>query len=332
MMELPFEPGRRMLLLGAAGCALGAALPSAGIGAEPAYPARPVRLVVPFSSGSGTDVLARVYARIVGELAGQPFVVENRGGANGVIGAKAVLGAPCDGYTVLFASATVLATNAALYRQPPYDPLADFTPVTVLDGGYCVVAVPASSSWKSMAALAAEAKRRPGALNHGAGTPTYAMWSAWLNEILGIDTANIVYKGSGDALNAVVSGQVDYAILSGGVADAMIRAGRLRALMVTDNKRSPMFPGVPAAPEAGASGFRAFAWTGVAVRSGTPEDIVRTLTTLFMRAAEHPDVRSSLAKLGYVPMVTGPAGMRKFQQEEIERSRRLVAAAGIAVE
>ncbi|MFC4521438.1 Bug family tripartite tricarboxylate transporter substrate binding protein [Cupriavidus pinatubonensis] len=338
-MHDPFQPGRRRLLAGtAAGAAtalLQALVPSRARAAAPVFPSRPVRLIVPYSAGSGTDIVARVYARTAGAIAGQPFIIENRAGAKGVIGARAVLSAPADGYTVLFGSGTVLATNAALVKGLPYDPLRDFAPLTILDSGYCMVVVPAASPFRTFAELAAEARRRPGALNHGAGTTTYAMWNAWLDSLVGMKTINVMYKGSGDSLNAAVSGQVDYAILNASVADPMIRAGKLRALLYTDSHRSSMWPAVPAAPEAGGkelAGFRAFAWSAVAVRAGTPDDIARTLADMFMRAARHRDVHEVLARMGFEPMVTGPEGMRRFQQDEIARAKRLAAESRIVME
>lgn len=326
----PPAPRRRVLGWSAASLA-GLAAPRA-FAQDKAYPVRPIRFVVPFAASAGADILARVYAKALADVAGQPVVVENRGGANGIVAVKAVLAAPADGYTVFFASNSALITNAAVVRNLPYDPVQDFAPVSILDGGYCVLVVPGNSRLRTMADLVAEAKRRPGALNHGAGSAQYALWNAWLNEIVGMRTQNIEYKGSGEAALAAASAQVDYSIVAVAPARPMLQAGRLRALMYTGDARAPTLPDVPTSAEAGAAGFNAFAWGAVAVRAGTPEPVIAELDRMFRQTAKHPEVLANLEAQGMQPMHTGPQKMRQFQVEEIVRLKRLAAATGLSIE
>ncbi|MBB2919331.1 Bug family tripartite tricarboxylate transporter substrate binding protein [Cupriavidus alkaliphilus] len=330
-----FQPARRSLLaatVSAGVASLAGLMPSATFAQERGYPNRPIRFVVPFSAGSGTDTLARLYAKALGDVLKQSVVVENKAGANGIIGAKTVLNAPADGYTLFFASNSTLTTNVAVIRDLPYDPLRDFDPISVLDGGYCVLVVPATSPYRTLADLIAEARKRPGALNHAAGSPTYALWNEWFSEIARIKTTNIFYKGSGDAATAAVSGQVDYAIIGAGTTSQMVASGRLRALVYTGKAPHPNFPGVPTSAQAGVDGFGPLAWSAVAVRAGTPAPVVRELERAFSEAIRKPEVLSSLARMGSESLYSGAAGMRRFQLEEIERWKRLIATTGISVQ
>ena len=329
---LPRPPASRRRVIGW-GAATLAGLATPGTRAQDkTYPVRPIRFVVPFAASAGADILARVYAKALADVAGQPVVVENRGGANGIVAVKAVLAAPADGYTVFFASNSALITNAAVVRNLPYDPVQDFAPVSILDGGFCVLVVPGNSRFRTMAELVAEAKRRPGALNHGAGSAQYALWNAWLDEIVGMRTKNIDYKGSGEAALAAASAQVDYSIVAVAPARPMLQAGRLRALMYSGETRMPTLPDVPSAAEVGAPAFNAFAWGAVAVRAGTPEPIIAELERMFRQTAKHPEVLANLEAQGMQPMHTGPQKMRQFQVEEIVRLKRLAAATGLSME
>lgn len=334
-MNDAIQRARRRLLVGGASAVLA---PLAGLAPQAAraqdkgFPVRPIRFVVPFGAGSGTDIVARIYAKAVGDVIGQPVVVDNKAGANGIIGAKAVLGSEADGYTVFFASNSTLTTNAALYRDLPYDPVRDFEAVSLLDGSYCVVAVPASSPYRTLADLLADARKRPRALNHAAGSPTYALWNGWLDDIARIRTTNIFYKGSGEAANATMSGQVDYAIIGTGTALPLVKGNRLRALLYTGKTRHAQLPGVPTAAESGLAGYQALAWSAVAVRAGTPAPIVRRLEAIIREAARKPEVQRGLAQLGSEPLYGDAAAMRRFQLDEIARWKRLIASTGITIE
>lgn len=334
-MSMPPLNDRRRLLRGTAALALGTpamlkhALSEAQ---EAAFPNRPVHFVVPFAAGSGTDITARTYAKAISDLTGHSVVVENKAGANGIIGVKTVLSAPADGYTVFFASNSTLTANAALLKQLPYDPVRDFDMLGGLDASNCMLVVPAASRYRTLADLVNDARARPGRLNNAAGSAMYGLWNAWFNELADVKTVNIFYKGSGEAVTAAASGQVDYSIVAGGAITPMLQGGRIRALLYAGSGRHPLVPDVPTSADAGMPDFQARAWTASAVRSGTPLPIQRDLEQLFARAGKHPDVLRAAEAQGAEIMMLNAAAMRRFQVDEINRWKRLVAATGITIE
>lgn len=335
MMEEARKPYRRRLLRTAALCgasALAAGAHGRALAQAGGYPSRPIRLIVPFNSGSGTDAMARVFARLIGERLRQPVTVENKAGANGVIAAQAVLNAPADGHTVFFASNSTLSTNAALIRNLPYDPVTDFAQITLLAAGYCAIVVPSGSPYKTLAELVADARKRPGALNVGVGSTTYALWSAWFSDIAKIKSVNVNYKGAGDVVIAIGGGQLDYGILDAGNTVEQVKGGRLRALVYTGPQRLAALPGVQTSAEAGFPEYEALAWTGVAVAAKTPTPIVRQLEAAFVEALGTQEARSYLESRSNLPLPHGASAMRKFQEQEIARWKRLVAEAGIVLE
>ncbi|WP_213959665.1 tripartite tricarboxylate transporter substrate binding protein [Variovorax sp. dw_954] len=324
---------RRQLLCSIAGAGLASmagTLPFAAHAADPTFPSRPIRMVVAFNPGSGSDMQARVIAQVLSESTGQPVIVDNRAGANGIVAVQSVLNAPADGYTMLFGSNSTFAINAALIRNMPYDPIADFTPLSLISSQYCMVLVPADSPYKTMADLIADARKRPGALNNGAGSPGYNLWSTWLNELTGIKTVNIQYKGGGEVVSALLGKQVDYAVAV--ISLEMIKSGKLRALAVSGPKRMPSLPGVPTMAEAGVPEFQAFVWTALGVSAKTPQPIVRQLEAAVLKAARSQASLDFLQKQDASPMAGGPEQMRNFQREEIQRWKRIVAANGIELQ
>ncbi|WP_218508721.1 tripartite tricarboxylate transporter substrate binding protein [Variovorax sp. dw_308] len=327
------DHSRRQLLCSIAGAGLASmagTLPFAAHAADPTFPSRPIRMVVAFNPGSGSDMQARVIAQVLSESTGQPVIVDNRAGANGIVAVQSVLNAPADGYTMLFGSNSTFAINAALIRNMPYDPIADFTPLSLISSQYCMVLVPADSPYKTMADLIADARKRPGALNNGAGSPGYNLWSTWLNELTGIKTVNIQYKGGGEVVSALLGKQVDYAVAV--ISLEMIKSGKLRALAVSGPKRMPSLPGVPTMAEAGVPEFQAFVWTALGVSAKTPQPIVRQLEAAVLKAARSQASLDFLQKQDASPMAGGPEQMRNFQREEIQRWKRIVAANGIELQ
>ncbi len=315
---------RRRLLQG---LAAGAGLAPLGVRAKDAtFPSKPIKLVVPFSASSGTDVSARTFAAAIGQISGQPVIVENKPGADGVIAAQAVLSAPADGYTVFHASNSSLTTNAALIKNLPYDPVRDFDLLGLLTGGYCVLAVPASSPYKTLDDLLADARKRPAARNNAAATPSYAIWNDWFCEIAGIKTVNIAYKGSGDAAQAVLGAHVDYSIVVLQTVSALIESGRVRALFYAGKERNKQYPSIPTVAEVGIPEFQALAWSASAVRAGTPPEITAKLAEFYRLATQMPEVRRVSEMGGGEVTYMAPADFRKYQKEEIDRWRRLIAA------
>ena len=198
---------RFQFLLAAAALAVGAIAPTASALAQE-FPNRPIKFIVPFPPGSGTDTSARYFGRKLTELTGQPVVVENKPGANGFIAVQAVLSAPADGYTVFVGSNSTLAVNVALFRKLPYNPQTDFAPLSMMMRAPTVVVVPPQSPYKSLAELVAAAKAQPGKLNHGGGSAGYQLMNEALNDRAGIDIRNIPFKGASEALTAVAAGTV----------------------------------------------------------------------------------------------------------------------------
>lgn len=317
---------RTALQLGAVG--LASMLPGISF-SQDNYPSKPVKFYVPFGAGSSSDITARAYAQVFGQLANQSVIVENRAGGDGVIGATTVLREPADGYSILFASNTVLSTNAAIRKSLPYDPVKDFDPISVLEVSYAVVAVPASSQFKTFEDLVRFAAKNPGKLNHGAGSPSYTLWSEWLMKLAGVKVTNIPYKDSGEAARAVAAGEVDYAVTAVNPLLPLVKSGRVRILLFTGDKRHPELPDVPTAKEIGLKEYEALIYNAVAVRAGTPEPIREKIVELFRQASNSDLVKSRIKAQGHTSFFSGPEEMRKFQVAEITRWKNLVAGTGL---
>ena len=311
---------------------LGVGGTSAVRAADATFPSRTVRLIVPFSPGSNTDALARLYGKALSEQFKQSVVIENRPGGNGIPAVQAVLSAPADGHALLFTGNSALTTNVAVLKKLPYNPLTDLAPVSLVGGQFLLVAVPANSPYKTLQELFADARRRPAALNHGAGSPSYALWGAWLNELAGIKTTNILYKGAGEVLTAVAGGQVDYAVVDASASSEHVKGGRIRALGYTGAERYAVLPEVPTMKEAGLPGFNPMAWSAVAISAKTPETIQAGLVAALVKAGSSPEVRAFMERYAMKPLTPGPQEMRRFQVEEIERWKRLIASTGIQLE
>lgn len=292
----------------------------------------PIRMFVPFPAGTGTDMTARAFAKALGDLSKRPVVVDNRAGANGTIAIQAMLQAPADGSAVFLGSNSTLSTNAALFRSLPYDPLKDLAPISVIARAPCVVVVSPQSRFGSLAALLAHARQQPGALNYGAGSPSYSLYTEWLNEMAGIRAAGIPYKGTTEVMTAVAGGLLDYAVIDSTAAQKLIQGGRLRALAITDEQRSKALPDVPTVAEVGLPKFLAFNWTAAAVSAKTPDKAVQSLQELFARAAKAPEVVQLFESLAITPWMSTSAEMRRFQSEEIERWKRLAVETKLQVD
>ncbi|KDP83204.1 ABC transporter substrate-binding protein [Cupriavidus sp. SK-3] len=334
-MQQAFRSRRRFLGLAAAAlAAIGAAMPLAAPAAESAdaFPARPIRFIVPFPSGSGTDTTARMFAKKIGELTGQGVVVENKPGGNGFIGVRTALSAPPDGYTVLIGSNSTLSTNAATFRKLPYDPLTDFAPISLLSRGPCVIIVPANSPYRTLTELLKDARKHPGALNYGSGSISYTIYTEWLNELARTKTTAVPYKGAGDVINGVMAANVDFAVVDASGAFELVRGGKLRALAFTAPQRSPLLPEVPSIAEAGLPDFLARNWVAAAVSAKTPPAVVRRLHDLFAQAGNAPDVRDYYTRLSAELILSSPAEMRQYQKDEIQRWKRLAEVAKIPLQ
>lgn len=296
------------------------------------YPSKPIHFVVPFPPGSGTDVGARFFARKLGELAGQPVIVENRAGANGFIAVKAVTSAPADGYTLLMGSNSTLATNVALFKQLPYDPVKDLAPVSTLMRSPIVLIVPANSPYKTLKDLIDAARAKPGQRTYASGSAAYQLMGELFADKAGIQLLNVPYKGAPDAVNATLSGQTDLGFSDITATMELLRGGKIRALAIAADQRLAGLPDVPTAQEQGIGGFSADTWTGVAVAANTPKPVVDKLSDMFVKILAMPETREFYARQNVITMKGGQDELRDFQREQIAVWKRIAAAAKIELQ
>lgn len=322
---------RNRFLLATAALAASALLPTATTLAQD-YPSRPIKFVVPFPPGSGTDTSARYFGRKLTELTGQPVIVDNKPGANGFIAVQAVLSAPAEGYTVFVGSNSTLAVNVALFRKLPYNPQVDFAPLSMMMRAPAVIVVPPQSPFKTLADLVAAAKAQPGKLNHGGGSAGYQLMNEALNERAGLEIVNVPFKGASDALTAVASGTVDLAFADITASTELVKSGKVRALAVASSRRATALPDVPYMGEAGLTGYGAYVWVGAMVPAKTPKAETDKLANLLGQIERLPETKAFYEKLGAETMNGGAEEMRKFQGEEIELWRRIAVKAKVQQE
>lgn len=309
-----------------------ALLVPAGLALAQNFPSRPIKFVVPFPPGSGTDTSARYFGRKLTELTGQPVVVENKPGANGFIAVQNVLSAPADGYTIFVGSNSTLAVNVALFKKLPYNPQVDLAPLSMMMRAPTVVVVPPQSPYKTLKDLIDAARAQPGKLNHGGGSAGYQLMNEALNERAGTDIRNVPFKGASEALIAVASGTVDLAFADITASTELIKAGKLRALAVASDRRASALPAAPHMGEAGLPGFGAYVWVGAMVSSRTPKPETDKLAALLGQIERLPETREFYEKLGAETMQGGAGEMRRFQASEIELWKRIAVQAKVEQE
>ena len=296
-MRFPHGTTRRAIL------ALALAVTGTTAFSQAAYPTKPIRLVVPFPPGGGTDLIARTVAQKLTDSLKWTIVIDNRPGAGGNIGVDTVAKAAPDGYTLVIGQTSNLAVNPTLYPKLPYDPVKDFAPVVVLSSSPIVIAVATQSPFKTFADVVAAAKKKPKTITLGySGNGTVAHLSSELaQKTAGIELQHIPYKGAAQAMTDVMSGQVDLYMSSVPTLLGHVRDQKLRALAVTSIKRSGELPDTPTLAESGYKDFDAVTWFGILAPAGTPADVVRTLNTEFNKALALPAVREKLIAMGLEP-------------------------------
>jgi tripartite-type tricarboxylate transporter receptor subunit TctC len=297
------------------------------------YPAKPLRLIVPFAPGGSTDIFARLLAERAQGPLGQPVVVENRAGAAGNIGAEAVVRSAPDGYTLLMATTGVMAINNALYKNMTYDAAKDLEPVIFVASITNVLIVPPDFPAKNVAELIAAAKKEPGKLSFassGAGSSTH-MSAELFKSMSGTDILHIPYKGSGQALPDLISGRVSMMFENAPGAVSFIKSGKVRALAQTGLKRSPSMPDVPTVAESGVPGYESLSWSGIAVPAGTPRPIVDTLNKAFNSILATADMRQKLADQGAETIGGPPQAFAQHIRAEREKWSRLIREKNIVV-
>ena len=291
---------------------LGAALLSTATLAHAAFPDKPLKLIVPFPAGGAADVMARGMAQRLGAELGQTIVIDNRGGAGGQTAAEAAAQAAPDGYTLFFATMGTLAINPAIYPKLRYDPVKDFTPISLTHVTPRVLVVGPSVSAKNIAELIVLAKAKPDALSYGsAGNGSSSHLSGALFESLaGVKMLHVPYKGSAPLLTDVLAGRVDMTFDSYTVYEEHIRSGKVRALGVTSTGRMKALPQVPAIAEAGLAGYDVSNWLGVLAPANTPREVVMTLHTALGKAMANPELRAQLQAPGHRAHLRHTRGLR----------------------
>jgi tripartite-type tricarboxylate transporter receptor subunit TctC len=315
-MKHGVDRSRRALLAGVGAAVL---LGNRAAHGQSAYPSKPVRIVVAWPPGSSADTSVRLLAQKLGEALGQTFIVDNRPGASGIIGAEAVAKAPADGYTLLFNTANQ-ASNKVVFPKLPYDPVADFAPVSMVHRNVLSIAIHPSLPVHTLAEFVQYAKARPATLSFGTpgvGTP-HQLAGELLKQRAGIDLLHIPYKGGGPAVADLISGQIPVSVASLAAVLAFARAGRVRLIAVTDPARYEELPEVASVAEA-YPGFDVSGWSALFAPAATPPEIVARLNAETGRILRLPDVRKAMNAAGLVASVSTPQALGQLVRDDIER-------------
>lgn len=302
--------------------------------AQAAYPDRPVRVIVPFAAGGGADIVARLVFKGVSEQLGKAFIIDNRGGAGGIIGTDAVAKAAPDGYTLLLGQSGPNAINPSVYSKLPYDARKDFAPITQLTRYPYVVAVKKQLPVSNLKELIALAKRQPGTLTvstAGQGSSAHLAIELFMRQA-GISINPVPYKGAGPALLDVVGGVVDMTFGDAASASKQAQAKNVKAVAVTGAKRSPLLPDVPTVAEAGVPGYEASAWHGVLAPRGTPPAVIETLQAAIAKVLADPALKARLAEDGIETVGSTPAEFNRALLAEIDKWHQVVVEANIKLE
>jgi tripartite-type tricarboxylate transporter receptor subunit TctC len=324
------EAGRRRVVPAIVLCCVVSGLFAGGAQAQPAWPAKPVRMIVPQSPGGSTDLVARPLAQLLGVAFGQTVLVDNRPGAGSVIGTEIVARAAPDGYTLLVIAASFTATPA-LHQKLPFDSQRDFVPIVVLSAFPNLLVVHPSVPVKTVQELLALARARPGALNFGtsgAATGTHMSMEMFMH-MTGTKLVHVPYKGGAPSVQALMSGEVQVNMATISTALPQVRAGRLRALAVTSLRRSSALPDLPTVAESGVPGFDYASWTGMLAPAKTPMAVISRLNAESVRAMQGPEMKALLATEGAEPVGSSPQQFAEQIRTEIARWTQVVKAAGI---
>lgn len=298
------------------------------------YPSRPVKLLVPYAAGGGTDAIARLVANGVGEQLGQAMVVENNGTAGGNVATQIAASAEPDGYTVLMANQGPMVVNPHLFKNIKIDPLAAFDPVTLIAKTPLVVVVSKNSTFKTFSALVEHGQKNPGALTYGSagnGSASHLATALLLSQAK-IDAVHIPYKGAGPALNDMLGGRGDFMVTTLPSALGLIDGGEMVPLAVTTAERVAKFPNVPAVAESGFPNYSAAAWYGFVVPKGTPQDVIEKLRASTVAALATPVIKERLESEGTTIIGDTPQEFAAMMQSESERWAAFLATSGISIE
>ncbi len=296
--------------------------------AEGEYPNRPVRFIVGFVPGGPSDILARLVGQKLNESMGQTVVVDNRGSVGGILGFELGSKAAPDGYTILLAPNSAFTINPHVYLKLPYDPQRDFQPITQLTEGGGVMVVHPSVAAKSVKEFIALAKAKPGQINYATTGAGNLLGIANFRVMAGIDMVNIPYKGTGQAVIALVAGEVQFFIMNPLVAIPHVKSGKLRALAVTSLTRNPALPDTPTVSESGVPGYKNITWHSIVVPAKTPKPIVKRLHTELVKIVNLPDVTERFKSQGLSPVGSTPEQLTALIKEESLEVAKLVKQIG----
>jgi tripartite-type tricarboxylate transporter receptor subunit TctC len=310
-----------------------AALP--GVAAAQSYPAKPIRMIVPYPAGGATDFFARAVFPKMGEALGQPVLVENRPGAGTAIGASEVARSAPDGYTLLLGDAGTYAFNPTLYKKLSYNPAKDFAPISLTGRFALILAVnPTAIRANSLKQFVDAAKSQPGKIDYGApgpGSPIHLAMELF-KQRAGITMTPIPYKGGADAMNDLVGGRIGAMFLDIASGLPQIRGGKVKALAVASEKRVAALPDLPTIGEAGYPGFEAWAWQGFVAPAGTPRDIVMRLNSEFAKLMTDPSIKQRLSESGFEPQTSTPQQFSTYMKSEIAKWEKVIRDSNISLD
>ena len=331
MAQISAFKTRRTIMSAALGALMAAALPASAQQAAN-FPSKPITFVVPFAAGSATDLIARALGQAVSQSTGQSVIVENKGGASGIIAAQAAARAPADGYTVLITTNTTHAANEHLYKKLPYNPVKDFVPLTGLGKGGQVLVVNASAPFNSVQELLEHAKKNPGKLSFGSGSSSSRMAGEMLKQLGGVDILHVPYNSNPLAITDLMGGQIDLMITDVSTGVPQIQAGKLKALGFSTEERSVMLPDVPTIAEAGVKGYSMGYWFAAYAPVGTPAEVTKKLSQLLGDAVQSKSAEGFYKQSGTTKWRGTSAELAKFQADETQKWGKVVKAAGIQPE
>ncbi|SSW67073.1 Bug family tripartite tricarboxylate transporter substrate binding protein [Achromobacter agilis] len=302
--------------------------------AQGSYPDRPIRLIVPFPPGGTSDVVGRIFAEALARQIGQAVVVENRGGAGGTVGTRAVASAPADGYTLLLGTSSTNGTNSAVYKSLPYDAVKDFTPVTQIIRVPGVIVVNKNFPAKDYASFVALIKSAPGKYSYassGNGGATH-MAMEYYKSLSGLDMMHVPYRGTGPALNDVIAGQVPILWDTAASSMAHIQSGSLRPIVVAAKTRLAQLPDVPTFAEVGLPDYDAEMWNGLLAPAGLPADVLAKLSDASRKALAAPDVQAKYAGVGAYVVADQPEAFKAMIQADVAKWKKVAEFAHISVD
>jgi tripartite-type tricarboxylate transporter receptor subunit TctC len=303
--------------------------------AQTAYPTKPVRLIVPYPAGGATDFFARTVFGKVGDVLGQPVVIDNKPGAGTTIGSEMVATSPPDGYTLLIGDMGTFALNASLYKKLRYDPQKNFAPIS-LTGQFPLLLVvnPATLPVRNMQEFLQYARSNPGKINYaapGPGSPLHVAMEL-LKQQANLNMVGVPYKGGADAINDLLSGTVQAMFLDVASAQAQLKGGRVKALAIASDKRRPAFPDLPTVIESGVPGVEVYAWQGFVAPAGTPRDVIAKLNTAFATAMKDPGIKQRLAEAQVEPLTGTPQEFARHMAQETARWARVIKTSNISLQ